>query len=64
MENAIPTLEHASSKRRRISRESSFTGIVNLRKTSGAKAEQFIAEYRRHKCLLHPVMLYIHAENV
>jgi hypothetical protein len=32
-------------------------------KPSGAKARQFIAEHRRHKCLLHPVKVYIHAEN-
>jgi hypothetical protein len=25
-------------------------------KPSGAKALLFLAEYRRHKCLLHPVM--------
>ena len=33
------------------------------RKTSGAKAGQFMAAYRRHKCLLHPVMVYIYVEN-
>jgi hypothetical protein len=32
-------------------------------KPSGAKARQFIAEYRRHECLLHPVMIRIQTEN-
>jgi hypothetical protein len=34
-----------------------------LEKTSGAKAGQFMAAHRRHKCLLHPVMVYIYVEN-
>jgi hypothetical protein len=29
----------------------------------GLKPGKFIAEYRRHECLLHPVMVHIHAEN-
>jgi hypothetical protein len=33
------------------------------RETSGAKARKFIATYRRHKCLLHPVTVYIFDEN-
>jgi hypothetical protein len=33
------------------------------KKTSGAKAGQFMAAHRRHKCLLHPVMVYIYVEN-
>jgi hypothetical protein len=33
------------------------------RKTSGAKARQIVAGYRRHECLLHPAMVYIYVEN-
>jgi hypothetical protein len=37
------------------------TGIERLyaAAASGAKARQFIAEYRRHECLLHPVIVHI-----
>jgi hypothetical protein len=34
------------------------------RNPSGAKAQKFIASYRRHECLLHPVTLYIFDENL
>jgi hypothetical protein len=39
-------------------------GRGSLEKTSAAEGGQFVAEYRRHECLLHPVIVYIYAENV
>jgi hypothetical protein len=39
------------------------SGFKAGEKPSGAKAQQFIAQDRRHECLLHPLIVNIHADN-
>jgi len=44
-------------------RESSSELIKPVDQPQRLKPDNFAAEYRRHKCLLHPVLVDIRAEN-